>query len=123
MGAELHVIFSRYRESGPSDVDACPEAPKNNVFSVSNVMANCGEVVAAAGVVRKSATIAAMMFVAAVCELALRFVCIPTGIKPTMATRHNPATPRARTDSTRENAEAFWNAWTCPRPTTAESAV
>ena len=70
---------------------------------------------AAAGVVRKSATIAAMMFVAAVCELALRFVCTPTGIKPTMATRQNPATPRARTISTRENAAAFWSARTCPR--------
>ena len=67
-------------------------------------MPNCGEVVAAAGVVRKSATIAAMTLVAAVCEVALRFVCTPTGIKPRMAIRQNDATPRASTTSTRENA-------------------
>ena len=101
------MIFRRYRESVPSDVEACPEASKYNVLSVPKVIANCGEVVATAGVVRKSATIAAMMLVAAVCEVALRFVCTPTGIKPTMAIRQNAATPRARTISTRENAAAL----------------
>src|ERR1051326_1635838 len=106
-GAEFHVILSRYRESGPSDVDACPEASKYSVLSVPNVIANCGEVMPAAGVVRKSSTIAAMRLAAAVCEVAWRFVCTPTGIKPTMAIRQNPATPNARTTSTKENAAGF----------------
>ncbi len=90
-----------------SDVEACPEASKYNLVSVPKVIANCGEVVAAAGVVRKSATMTAMMFVAAVCEAALRFVCIPTGIKPKTAKRQKAATPKARTSSTRENAAAL----------------
>ena len=59
---------------------------------------------AAAGVVRRSATMAAMMFVAAVCEVAFRFVCIPTGIKPKTAKRQKATIPKARTSSTRENA-------------------
>ena len=48
-------------------------------------MANSGEVMAAAGVVRRSDTTVAMMLLAAVCELALRFVCTPTGSKPRTA--------------------------------------
>jgi hypothetical protein len=70
-------------------------------------MANCGEVVSAAGVARKSATVLAMMLVAAVCEVALRFVCIPTGIRPKTAIRQKAATPKARTSSTKENAAAI----------------
>jgi len=63
--------------------------------------------VAAAGVVRRSATMAAMMFVAAVCEVAFRFVCIPTGIKPKTAKRQKATIPKARTSSTKENAAAL----------------
>jgi hypothetical protein len=70
-------------------------------------MANCGEVVAAAGVVRKSARTAAMMFVAAVCEVEFRVVCTPTGINPKTAMRQKAETPKARTSSTRENAAAM----------------
>jgi len=62
---------------------------------------------APAGVARKSATMPAMMLVAAVCEVALRFVCIPTGIKPKTAKRQKPATPKARTSSTKEKAAAI----------------
>src|SRR5262249_56144486 len=79
---------------------------KYNVLSVPKVMANCGEVVAATGVARKSATILAMMLVAAVCEVALRFVCMPTGIRPKTAIRQKAATPKARTSSTTENPPA-----------------
>ena len=70
-------------------------------------MANSGEVVAAAGVVRRSDTTVAMMLVTEVCELALRFVCTPTGSKPRMAIKQNAATPKARTTSSKENAAAL----------------
>jgi hypothetical protein len=53
---------------------------------------------------RKSAAIPAMMFVATVWEVELRFVCTPTGIKPKTASKQKAATPRARVNSTRENA-------------------
>src|SRR4029453_237935 len=44
------------------------------------------------------------MFVAAVYEVALRFVCTPTGIRPKTAIKQNAATPSARVTSTSENA-------------------
>src|SRR5437762_2838169 len=69
-------------------------------------MANCADVGLGFGVARRSATTAAMMLVAAVCEVALRFVCTPTGIKPKTAIKQNPARPRARVNSTSENAAA-----------------
>jgi hypothetical protein len=47
-----------------------------------------------------------MIFVAAVCEVALRFVCTPTGIKPKTAIKQKAPTPRARVTSIRENANA-----------------
>jgi hypothetical protein len=46
------------------------------------------------------------MLVAAVWEVALRFACTPTGIKPKTASKQNAAMPRARVNSTRENAGA-----------------
>ena len=101
------MTFSRWRESALSDGEAFPEASKNNVFSASKVMANSGEVGAAAGVVRRSDTTVAMMLLTAVCELALRFVCTPTGSKPRTAIKQNAATPKARTTSSKENAAAL----------------
>src|SRR5205823_4731947 len=56
------------------------------------------------GVARKSAITFAIIDVAAVCEVALRFVCTPTGTKPKTAIRQNPATPKASVTSTSENA-------------------
>jgi hypothetical protein len=56
-------------------------------------------------VARRSAATAAIMFVAEVCEFALRFVCTPTGIKPKTAIRQKAAIPIARVTSTRENAQ------------------
>ena len=70
-------------------------------------MANSGEVTAAAGVVRRSDTTVAMMLLAIVCELALRFVCTPTGSKPRTASKQNAATPKASVTSTNENAAAL----------------
>jgi hypothetical protein len=45
-----------------------------------------------------------MMFVAAVWDVALRFVCTPTGIKPTTAIKQKAAIPSASVTSTKENA-------------------
>jgi hypothetical protein len=86
--------------------DACPWLSKYNVFAVPKVMANCEEVVLALGVALRSARTAAMMLVAAVCDVAFRFVCTPTGIRPKIAIREKAAIPRARVTSTRENAAA-----------------
>ena len=44
------------------------------------------------------------MLVAAVCEVALRFVCTPTGTKPKTAIKQKAAIPKARVTSMRENA-------------------
>jgi hypothetical protein len=46
------------------------------------------------------------MLVAAVWEVALRFVCTPTGTKPKTAIKQKAATPRARVSSTSEKAAA-----------------
>ena len=67
-------------------------------------MPNCAEVLLAFGVARRSATAAAMMFVAAVWEVALRFVSAATGIKPKTAIKQKAAIPRASVTSTSENA-------------------
>src|SRR5205809_8028277 len=80
------------------------------VGSDGMLMPNSVEVVFAFGVARRSATTAAIMFVAAVCEVALRFVCTPIGTKPKTAIKQKAAIPRARVSSTRENA------WTRRRP-------
>jgi hypothetical protein len=69
-------------------------------------MANSGEVMVAADVVRRSDMTVAMMLLAAVCELALRFVCTPTGSKPRTAVKQNAATAKAKTSSIKENAAA-----------------
>ncbi len=58
------------------------------------------------GVARKSAMTAVTMLVAAVWEVALRFVCTPTGIKPKTAIKQKAAMPIARVNSTSENAAA-----------------
>jgi hypothetical protein len=65
---------------------------------------NCDDVEFAVGVARRSATTAATIFVAAVCEVALRLVWTPTGINPKRATKQIAAIPIARVTSTRENA-------------------
>jgi hypothetical protein len=65
-------------------------------------MPYCGDV--AEVVARISAITDATILVAAVCEVALRFVCTPTGIKPKTAIKAKAATPIARVNSTRENA-------------------
>src|SRR6476619_899432 len=57
------------------------------------------------GARRRSLTTLARMLVAAVCEVALRFVCTPTGIRPSTAIKQKAATPRAIISSTKENAE------------------
>ena len=54
-------------------------------------------------VARMSLTTLERMLVAAVSEVALRFVCTPTGTKPNTAIKQKAATPRARVNSTREN--------------------
>ena len=46
------------------------------------------------------------MLVAAVWEVALRFVCTPTGIRPNTAIKQKAAIPMARVNSTSENAAA-----------------
>jgi hypothetical protein len=73
-------------------------------------MQNCADVAFVFGVARMSAITAAMMFAAALCEVALRFVCTPMGIRPKTASKQNAATPKARVTSTSENA------WTRRRP-------
>jgi hypothetical protein len=65
-------------------------------------MPYCGDVEDV--VTRISAITDAMIFVAAVWEVAFRFVCTPTGIKPKTAIKQNAATPRAKVTSTSENA-------------------
>jgi hypothetical protein len=67
-------------------------------------MPNCVDVLFALDVARRSATTAAMMLVAAVWEVALRFVWTPTGIKPKTAIKQKAAIPKASVTSTRENA-------------------
>jgi hypothetical protein len=57
------------------------------------------------GVARMSAMTSERMLVAAVWEVAFRFVCTPTGIKPKTAIKQNAAIPIARVNSTRENAD------------------
>jgi hypothetical protein len=48
---------------------------------------------------------AAITLAAAVWEVALRFVCTPTGIKPKTAIKQKAAIPIARVNSTSENAD------------------
>jgi hypothetical protein len=79
-----------------------PALSKYSVLVVPNVTRYCGDV--AEVVARISAITDAMILVAAVCEVALRFVCTPTGIKPKTAIKQNAAIPIARVNSTRENA-------------------
>jgi hypothetical protein len=57
------------------------------------------------GVARRSETTAVIMFVAAISEVALRFVCIPTGMRPKTAIKQKAPTPRATVNSTSENAD------------------
>ena len=102
--ATFQVTFNWYREFAPADVANCPEPSKYNVVFVPNVIPNCAEVVFAFGVARKSATTAAMMFAAAVCDVALRFVCTPMGMRPKTASKQKPAMPKASVTSTSENA-------------------
>ena len=56
------------------------------------------------GLARMSLTTLVRMLVAAVWEVALRFVCTPTGTKPETAIKQKAAIPKARVTSTRENA-------------------
>jgi len=66
-------------------------------------MPYCGDV--AEVVARISVITDAMILVAAVCEVAFRFVCTPTGIRPKTAIKQKAATPMAKVNSTRENAD------------------
>jgi hypothetical protein len=43
------------------------------------------------------------MFIAAVCDVAFRLVCSPTGSSPKTASKQNAATPSAIATSIREN--------------------
>src|SRR6266545_8394925 len=79
-----------------------PAPSKYNVFAMPNVMPYCLDVEDA--VARISAITEAMILLAAVCDVALRFVCTPTGISPKMAIKQKAAIPRARVTSTREKA-------------------
>ena len=65
-------------------------------------MPYCGDVEDV--VARISAITEAMILVAAVWDVALRFVWTPTGIKPKTAIKQNAAIPIARVNSTSENA-------------------
>jgi hypothetical protein len=56
------------------------------------------------GLARMSLTTLDRMFVPVVWEVALRFVCTPTGTKPKTAIKQRAATPKARVNSTREKA-------------------
>jgi hypothetical protein len=90
-------------------VEHWPALSKYNggeVPEVAKGMQNCPEVVFALGVARRSAITAATMLVAAVWEVALRFVCTPTGMRPKTAIKQNAPIPIARVTSTKEN-EAF----------------
>jgi len=82
----------------------CPALSKYSVVAFPKGIQNCVEVGLAFGVARKSATTPAMMLVAAVWDVALRFVCMPTGIMPITAIKQNAAIPRARVSSTSEKA-------------------
>src|SRR5437764_10167910 len=84
---------------------------------------NCGGLVGSVGrvipimkdavfAVRKSATANAAMFVAAVCEVALRLVSTAIGTKANTVTRQSAATPRASVNSTSENAAIAGNFFT-----------
>ena len=97
------MILTRYREFAPNTVVNCPAPSKYNVLALPNVMPYCGDV--AEVVARISAITEAMILVAAVCEVALRFVCTPTGIKPKTAIKQKAATPMAKVNSTSENAD------------------
>jgi hypothetical protein len=79
-----------------------PAPSKYNVFAVPNVIPYCRDVEDV--VARISAITEAIMLVAAVWEVALRFVCTPIGIKPKTAIKQKAAIPRARVTSTSENA-------------------
>ena len=115
-----NVIVARYRvfrdvapgEQLQSDEPATllaqrPALSKYNVFEVPRAMQYSGELVEVFGVPRKSATFPAITFVAAVCEVELRLVCTPTGIKPKTAIKQKAATPMARVSSTSEKPEAL----------------
>ena len=73
--------------------------------SVGMLMPNCAEVALVFGVARRSAITLERMLAAPVCDVALRFVCTPTGINPKTAIKAKPAIPMARVNSTRENAD------------------
>jgi hypothetical protein len=79
-----------------------------DVVEALSGMQNCDDVPvhvpAVFGMPRRSAITAAVMLVALVWEVALRFVCTPTGIKPKTASKQKAATPRDSASSTRENA-------------------
>ena len=62
----FHVTFSWYREFGLNEIANCPVPSKYNVFAVPKTIPNCAEVFVAVGIARRSATTAAIMFVAAV---------------------------------------------------------
>ena len=96
-------MVTRYREFAPNNVVNCPAASKYNVLAVPNVMPYCGDVEEV--VARISAITEAMILVAALGEVALRFVCMPTGMRPKTAIKQKAATPIAKVNSTSENAE------------------
>ena len=85
-----------------------PSLSKYNVVVVEVLsgIQNCKDVVLVLGVARRSAITAAIRFVARVWDFALRFVCMPTGIKPKTAIKQKAAIPKANVTSTSENADA-----------------
>lgn len=92
---------------------SCPSPSKYSLvdFGVvvcgqaTKLIPNCVDAVAVFGVARMSAMTLERMLVAAVCDVALRFVCTPIGIKPSTAIKQKAAIPRARVNSTSENAD------------------
>jgi len=103
--------LSRYREVAggvallvqTTEATTCPEPSKYNLLQVPNVIPYCGDV--GDVVARISAITEAMILVAALWEVALRFVNAATGIKPKTAIRQKAAIPRARVTSISENAD------------------
>jgi hypothetical protein len=89
---------------------SCPSLLKYNCTEFGGVhppkpSPNCVDVVLVFRVARRSATTAAMILLAAVWEVALRFANTAMGIKAKMVIKQKAAIPIARVNSTSENAD------------------
>jgi hypothetical protein len=87
----------------------CPDSSKYTVCDTPNVIWYFPDVVAAFGVARISAITAATIFAPPVCDVALRFVCTPTGSKPKTAIKQNATIPIAIVTSISEKAATKGN--------------